>query len=83
LPHLDQTVAAEARRLFADSVVHDEHALESVLRTFGPEHVVLGSDWPYPMGVQDPVQALGDVNAAMKEAIVVRNPERLLSRMSS
>jgi aminocarboxymuconate-semialdehyde decarboxylase len=44
-------------RLWFDSVVHDDAALRH-LADFAPGHVVLGSDYPFPMRVDQPVGAL-------------------------
>jgi aminocarboxymuconate-semialdehyde decarboxylase len=33
-----------------DSVVFDERALRLLVDTMGPGHVMLGSDYPYPLG---------------------------------
>ena len=30
--------------------MHDAHALESIVRTFGAERVALGTDYPFPLG---------------------------------
>lgn len=38
------------RRMYVDSVAFSDVYLELAALVFGPEHVVLGSDWPFPMG---------------------------------
>jgi aminocarboxymuconate-semialdehyde decarboxylase len=37
-------------RFSVDSVVFDERALRLLIDTMGPERVMLGSDYPYPLG---------------------------------
>ena len=37
-------------RFWADSLVHDPLALESVVEVFGEDKVCLGSDYPFPLG---------------------------------
>jgi aminocarboxymuconate-semialdehyde decarboxylase len=37
-------------RFWADSLVHDPMALESVVEVFGEDKVCLGSDYPFPLG---------------------------------
>ena len=37
-------------RFFVDSLVHDPLALDLILKTFGENRVVLGSDYPFPLG---------------------------------
>ena len=43
---------------YLDSVVHDAQALAYLLEVFGPETVMLGSDYPFPLGEQRPGSAL-------------------------
>ncbi|WP_326823047.1 amidohydrolase family protein [Streptosporangium sp. NBC_01756] len=44
--------------LWFDSLVHDPAALRDLLRAAGPDRVVLGSDFPFDMGTDDPVATL-------------------------
>ena len=37
-------------RFYVDSAVFDERALEFLVETMGAEHVMLGSDYPFPLG---------------------------------
>ena len=37
-------------RFSVDSAVFDERALQFLVGTMGPEHVMLGSDYPFPLG---------------------------------
>jgi aminocarboxymuconate-semialdehyde decarboxylase len=37
-------------RFYVDSVVFDERALRLLIDTVGADHVVVGSDYPYPLG---------------------------------
>ncbi len=45
-----QPPSAYLDRFSVDSVVFDERALRLLVDTMGPEHVLLGSDYPYPLG---------------------------------
>ena len=40
-------------RLYYDTIVHSPRALEFLIETVGPEHVLLGSDYPFDMGELD------------------------------
>lgn len=42
-----------ARRLYADCIAHHPGALRLAQDIFGPDHVLFGSDWPFPMGLPD------------------------------
>jgi aminocarboxymuconate-semialdehyde decarboxylase len=46
------------KRLYFDSLVHDPHALRDLVRAAGADRVLLGSDFPFDMGTEDPVGAL-------------------------
>src|SRR5262249_57171520 len=47
-----------ARRVWIDSLTHSPRVLRFALETFGAERVVLGSDYPFRLGVDDPVAEL-------------------------
>ncbi|MBN9196520.1 MAG: amidohydrolase family protein, partial [Microbacterium sp.] len=49
------------RRMWFDTVVHDPVALQRLVESVGSSQVVLGSDYPFDMGSEDPV---GEVRAA-------------------
>ncbi|MGI5379174.1 amidohydrolase family protein [Streptomyces sp. CA-251387] len=46
------------RRLYFDSLVHDPLVLRALIGTVGPDRVLLGSDFPFDMGTDDPLGAL-------------------------
>jgi len=49
-------------RLYFDSWVADQRALRYLLDTVGSERVMLGTDYPFPLGEQEPgagIAALG------------------------
>ncbi|MFE6594156.1 amidohydrolase family protein [Streptomyces sp. NPDC057781] len=46
------------KRLYFDSLVHDPYVLRELVRVAGAERVLLGSDFPFDMGTEDPVGAL-------------------------
>ncbi|HSX97836.1 MAG TPA: amidohydrolase family protein, partial [Streptomyces sp.] len=46
------------KQLYFDSLVHDPHVLRELVRTAGPDRVLLGSDYPFDMGTEDPLDAL-------------------------
>lgn len=69
------------RRFYFDTLTHDDALLRALIDYAGPDHVLLGSDYPFDMGDQrhvDTVRGLGlapDVEAA----ILAGNAERLLT----
>jgi aminocarboxymuconate-semialdehyde decarboxylase len=46
------------RRIWFDSLVHDPSVLRNLVAAVGADRVVLGSDYPFDMGVEDPVERL-------------------------
>lgn len=54
----DVDVRGSLRRLWVDCLAHDHAMVNLAARTFGADHLLLGSDWPFPMGDLDPHQAL-------------------------
>ena len=42
-----------ARRMYADCIAHHPSALRLAQDIFGPDHVLFGSDWPFPMGLPE------------------------------
>ena len=64
-----------------DSLTLSPRVLAFALETFGPERIVLGSDYPFKMGVDDPVAALGGVSldAATRQRLLVDNAREFLA----
>ncbi|GAA5044696.1 aminocarboxymuconate-semialdehyde decarboxylase [Thermocatellispora tengchongensis] len=70
--------SAYVRRLWFDSLVHTPQALRRLVETVGAERVVLGSDYPFDMGVTDPVaRALAALGPADAAAVIGGNAARL------
>ncbi|MEU0425221.1 amidohydrolase family protein [Streptomyces canus] len=46
------------RRIHFDSLVHDPQVLRALIAAVGADRVLLGSDFPFDMGTEDPVGAL-------------------------
>lgn len=46
------------RRLYFDTVVHDPEVLRALVDYAGPDHVLLGSDFPFDMGCDRPADAV-------------------------
>jgi aminocarboxymuconate-semialdehyde decarboxylase len=66
-----------ARRLWVDALSHSHSALTAAIDVFGIDHVVLGSDWPFPMGLQDPATATAGLRPEDRERIARLNPAGL------
>jgi aminocarboxymuconate-semialdehyde decarboxylase len=53
---LGRDVRAALRRFLVDTVVHDVDVLRGLVDFFGVERVLLGSDYPFDMGVERPAE---------------------------
>ncbi|MGO2189084.1 MAG: amidohydrolase family protein [Microbacterium gubbeenense] len=65
------------RRIWFDTVVHDAAALRALVEVAGAERVVLGSDFPFDMGLDDPVAFVRDAGLGDAEAVLSRNAAAL------
>jgi aminocarboxymuconate-semialdehyde decarboxylase len=70
------------RRLYHDSITHDPDLLRALIEWAGPDHVLLGSDRPFDMGTERPVQEVRAVGLAPEDeqAVLGGNAERLMAR---
>lgn len=69
------------RRIYVDSLVHNEHTLRLIVERVGADRVFLGTDYPADMGQPDPVawvRACETISEEDKEAILGGNLLRLL-----
>lgn len=51
-------------KIWFDTVVHDPRALRALIEVAGASQVVLGSDFPFDMGLDDPVAAIREAGLA-------------------
>jgi aminocarboxymuconate-semialdehyde decarboxylase len=56
--HLTAPPSSSLRRFYYDSIVHGSEALRFLVDRVGMDRVVLGSDFPFPMGNPHPVGAV-------------------------
>ncbi|RAI43553.1 amidohydrolase family protein [Rhodoplanes roseus] len=57
------------RRFYVDSLVHHPAYLDFLIAVMGPDRIVLGSDWPFPMGADAAEHDLGRLTTGMKRRI--------------
>jgi aminocarboxymuconate-semialdehyde decarboxylase len=78
---IQQAPSVYVRRVYFDSILHNPEALAYVVRKFGADHVLLGSDYPFDMGPDDPVaevEAISDLTDADRRTILGASAARLL-----
>jgi aminocarboxymuconate-semialdehyde decarboxylase len=73
-------------RFYVDSVVFDQRALRLLVDTVGVERVLVGSDYPYPLGERpagNVVRRSTDLDDAQRRQILRGNAETYLGRAAS
>lgn len=80
----DQPPAVFAKQMYFDSLVHDEDMLRLIVRKFGSDHVILGTDYPFPLGEIDRPGGLiedvfpGEDHAEIRERLLWKNAVEFL-----
>jgi aminocarboxymuconate-semialdehyde decarboxylase len=75
IPDLPTTPIDAVRRFYVDSLVHSAPFLEAILKIIGEDRVLLGSDWPFPMGAPTSNYDLVDLHPALRHRIRKTNAE--------
>lgn len=80
--HLHAAPCEFLRRFYYDTVVHSSEALQFLVGRVGADRVVLGSDYPFPMGDPEPVAAVraAGFDEATTDAILGHNVAVALGR---
>ena len=67
-------------KFYFDTIVFDPRMLENLVNRYGADHVVLGTDYPFDMGVEDPVGFVqqAKLSTADKAKVMGSNAARLL-----
>jgi aminocarboxymuconate-semialdehyde decarboxylase len=69
------------KKFYFDTITFDTQMLRHIIDKYGPEHIVLGTDYPYDMGEEDPVGLIESVprlKRSEKDLIMGGNAARLL-----
>jgi aminocarboxymuconate-semialdehyde decarboxylase len=56
------------KRFYVDSITHHPEVTALVRRVIGPDHVVFGSDWPFPMGSTESLEYAANAAAVLDHA---------------
>jgi aminocarboxymuconate-semialdehyde decarboxylase len=78
---LKKKPSASLEKFYFDTIAFDPGMLKHLIERFGAEHVLLGTDYPYDMGVEDPVGFINRVaklSSKDKTRIMGLNAARLL-----
>lgn len=77
--HIDRLPSEYLARLSFDITVFDPTMVEHLVRTYGAERVLLGTDYPFDMGLPDPLALIGEtgLTAQARELVLGGNAIRL------
>ena len=77
---ISQPPSTYVHRLFFDSITHDPELIEFMCRRVGSHRVMLGSDYPFDMGIAHPLALISEAKLAEKdqENILYRTAEEFL-----
>jgi aminocarboxymuconate-semialdehyde decarboxylase len=81
LIHMKQLPSAYLRRFTYDTIGHNDQINSNLIRLVGADRVVLGSDYCFDMGLEDPmgdIERLDGLTAAERDLIVGQTAVRLL-----
>ena len=79
--NIDKPPSSYLGKFYYDCLTHSEPALRLLIDAAGIDRVLFGTDWPYDMALDDPVQwvnGLPSLTQAEKDAILWQNLENLL-----
>jgi aminocarboxymuconate-semialdehyde decarboxylase len=67
-------------KFYFDTLTFDAGMLRNLVQRFGADHVLLGTDYPYDMGMEDPLGFIGSarLGSVDEEKVTGRNAARLL-----
>ncbi|GAA1649575.1 amidohydrolase family protein [Georgenia ruanii] len=78
VPRRDADLRGEAARLWVDCLAHDAGALDLAVDVVGEEHLLVGSDWPFPMGTDDPLALLAHRGPGVADRVAADNAAAFL-----
>lgn len=80
LAPLTERPSVAVRRFYVDCLVHDPGAVDRAIDVFGEDRLVLGSDWPFPMGTPDPSGLIAHRGPEFVQRVATVNAARALGR---
>src|SRR6185312_5932216 len=76
IPKLALEPKDAVRRFYVDSLAHSPAFLDYVINTIGHDRILLGSDWPFPMGAPNAEHDIGHLDVALRQRIRRTNAEK-------
>ncbi|MBL7662647.1 amidohydrolase [bacterium] len=66
----------QLHKIYVDSLTHDTQTLLQIVKLFGESNVMLGSDYPFPLGEDQPgqlIEGLTEISAQVKSKLLTDN----------
>jgi aminocarboxymuconate-semialdehyde decarboxylase len=76
--HIEHAPSDYLRRLYFDTLVFQPAQLDFLVRTYGADHLCLGTDYPFDMGEPDPIGFHAHLGEADRAAILGGTAAKLL-----
>jgi aminocarboxymuconate-semialdehyde decarboxylase len=79
--HIDRPPGEYLRQVYVDTVVYTPESVAQLVEAMGADHVLLGTDYPFDMGEDDPVgliERTPELSDEEREMLVGGNAARLL-----
>lgn len=73
-------------KFFVDSLVHDERQLQQTIELYGENRVMLGTDYPFPLGEAEPgklIESLSGISLETRAKLLMRNALEWLGKTES
>lgn len=84
IPELNLDPLRDVRRFYVDSLVHSAAYLAAISEIVGRDRILLGSDWPFPMGAPSAGHDIGHLDAELQRQFRKTNAETAFgSRLTS
>lgn len=77
VPKLARPALEYARRFYVDTVVHSNAYIDFLIATLGVDRLLLGSDWPFPMGTSAAEVDVSHLDEATRRQIRGENVQRV------
>jgi aminocarboxymuconate-semialdehyde decarboxylase len=60
-------------KFYVDSLVHDQETLKQIIKLFGEEKIILGSDYPFPLGEAIPGEIISELDSIIHDKLYFKN----------
>lgn len=73
LKHLKHKPSYYGKKMYIDTIQHSKDSLEFVISSFGVDHVLMGTDYPFDMGMLNPIEAVNELDLNEKDKNLIKS----------